>query len=549
MTAVQSHLVSLVESGFGHPQVLVVGDVMLDKYVWGDVERISPEAPVPVLRARSPERAARRRRQRRHESRRTWGPRHADRISAVAMTISTLSKPSCAQAGVEFSIVACPGTSTTTKLRVLAGHQQLLRMDCEAKPSHSATSAEILLRAGCMLALPDASVVVLSDYAQRRLERAGLPRHHRGGASTSRARRGRSQGDRLCTLSRRDRDLSEREGIGGGHGRIRQRSQAVASGRTGDGEAALDLEYLLVTLSEKGIAILRPDSRVHVPPAARQVYDVSGAGDTVVAVVAAALASGVPIEAAVRLANVAAGIVISKVGTVPIQRGELLGALSQELPPGSEEKVIPLGAAVGAGRRMAVARTARGVHQRLLRPAAYRTHRAAGTGAAQGRPPDRRGQQRQLGAPTEGARASAGASRTRARILAALAAVDAVVVFDESTPLRLIEAMRPDVLVKGGDYTEDEVVGAAEVRGWGGRVELVPLVHGCSTTNLIERSDALECRREHEHGAVALLSANSDAARHFLAQAPGANGAADEDCSELPGASSSSASTNWATWC
>ena len=255
--------------------------------------------------------------------------------------------------------------------------------------------------------------------------------------------------------------------------------------------AALGLEYMLVTLSEKGIAILRPGLRRHCPAAARQVYDVSGAGDTVVAAVAAALASGVSIEDGARLANVAAGIVISKVGTVPIQRGELLGALSEGLQPGSEEKVVPLELLLArvAGWR------ARGLqvvftngcfdllhigHIELLEQARHMGDRLIVAVNSDDSVRRIKGSERPLVQ-----------EQDRARILAALAVVDAVVMFDESTPLHLIEMIRPDVLVKGGDYTEDEVVGATEVRGWGGRVELVPLVAGSSTTNLIERSCSL----------------------------------------------------------
>jgi D-beta-D-heptose 7-phosphate kinase/D-beta-D-heptose 1-phosphate adenosyltransferase len=221
------------------------------------------------------------------------------------------------------------------------------------------------------------------------------------------------------------------------------------------------------------------------------VYDVSGAGDTVVAVIAAALASAVEIESAARLANIAAGIVIGKVGTVPIQHGELLGVLAKELQPGSDEKVMLLEGLSGrvAGWRsrglqvvftngcfdllhighIALLEQARRAGDRLI--VAVNSDRSVKKLKGPDRPLVR--------------------EQDRAKILAALAAVDAVVVFDESTPLRLIEAVRPDVLVKGGDYCEDEVVGAAEVRGWGGRVELVPLVTGCSTTSLIERSGAL----------------------------------------------------------
>ena len=182
---------------------------------------------------------------------------------------------------------------------------------------------------------------------------------------------------------------------------------------------------------------------------------------------------------------------IGKVGTVPIQRGELVGALSEELPHGSDEKVVPIEVLLAriAGWRsrglqvvftngcfdllhighIALLEQARRMGDRLI--VAVNSDRSA----QKLKGPDRPLVQEQ----------------ERARILAALAAVDAVVVFDDSTPLRLIEAIRPEVLVKGGDYTEDQVVGAAEVRGWGGRVELVPLVAGCSTTSLIARSGAL----------------------------------------------------------
>jgi D-beta-D-heptose 7-phosphate kinase/D-beta-D-heptose 1-phosphate adenosyltransferase len=180
--------------------------------------------------------------------------------------------------------------------------------------------------------------------------------------------------------------------------------------------------------------------------------------------------------------------VISKVGTVPIQRGELLGALTDEMRPGSDEKVIAIEVLLArvAGWR------SRGLqvvftngcfdllhvgHIALLEQARRMGDRLIVAVNSDGSVKRLKGPDRPLVQ-----------QQDRARILAALAAVDAVVVFDESTPLRLIEAIRPDVLVKGGDYCEVDVVGAAEVRGWGGRVELVPLVAGRSSSSLIERS-------------------------------------------------------------
>jgi len=248
------------------------------------------------------------------------------------------------------------------------------------------------------------------------------------------------------------------------------------------------LEFITATLGDKGIAVLRPESRLHAPAVVRQVYDVSGAGDTVVAVLALAMACGVPIETAVELANIAAGVVVGKVGTVPVRREELLGALSQEIALQMDDKVLPL---ERLSSRVAAWRWAQQTivftngcfdilhigHIRLLEQARRKGDRlivAVNSDASV----------RRLKGPC---RPIVG-QEERARILAALSAVDAVVLFEEDTPLRLIEALRPDVLVKGGDYTEAQIVGAREVGAWGGRVELVPLVPGTSTTRLIKRS-------------------------------------------------------------
>ncbi len=483
-----SDLVSLVENGFGHPQVLVVGDLMLDKYVWGEVERISPEAPVPVLRTG------------RHSEQPGGAANVAMNLAGLGARVTVMGfgggdddqhelEALLRDAGVQCSIVACPGSPTTSKLRVLAGHQQLLRMDYEARPACPAAAAESLLE-GVAAALPETSIVVLSDYAKGVLSdqvcRTIIAEARSAHVPVVVDPKGHDF-TRYYGATAICPNAKELAAVTGESASDLNRLLSAGQAMT----AALGLEYMLVTLSEKGIAILRPGLRRHCPAAARQVYDVSGAGDTVVAAVAAALASGVSIEDGARLANVAAGIVISKVGTVPIQRGELLGALSEGLQPGSEEKVVPLELLLArvAGWR------ARGLqvvftngcfdllhigHIELLEQARHMGDRLIVAVNSDDSVRRIKGSERPLVQ-----------EQDRARILAALAVVDAVAVFDESTPLHLIEMIRPDVLVKGGDYTEDEVVGATEVRGWGGRVELVPLVAGSSTTNLIERSCSL----------------------------------------------------------
>jgi D-beta-D-heptose 7-phosphate kinase/D-beta-D-heptose 1-phosphate adenosyltransferase len=483
-----SDLVSFVAGGFDQPRVLVVGDLMLDKYVWGEVERISPEAPVPVLRTG------------RHSEQPGGAANVAMNLAGLGARVTVMGfgggdedqrvlEGLLRAAGVQFYVVACPGSPTTSKLRILAGHQQLLRMDSEAKPTYSAAAAETLLER-VAAALPEAAVVVLSDYAKGVLS-APVCRTIIAGAREAHVPvvvdpKGhdfmRYRGATAICPNAKELAAVTGEPVGDLN-RLLAAGQAMTS--------RLGLEYMLVTLSERGIAILRPDSRLHVPAAASQVYDVSGAGDTVIAVVAAAMASGVAIETAARLANVAAGIVIGKVGTVPIQRGELLGALSEVMQPGSDEKVIASEALL---ERVANWRS-RGLqvvftngcfdllhtgHIELLEQARRKGDRLIVAVNSDSSVKRLKGPDRPLVQ-----------QRDRARILAALAAVDAVVVFDENTPLRLIEAIRPDVLVKGGDYCEVDVVGAAETRGWGGRVELVPLIAGCSTSSLIERSSAL----------------------------------------------------------
>jgi D-beta-D-heptose 7-phosphate kinase/D-beta-D-heptose 1-phosphate adenosyltransferase len=252
----------------------------------------------------------------------------------------------------------------------------------------------------------------------------------------------------------------------------------------------LDLEYLTATLSDKGIAVVREGYRFVAPAVARQVFDVSGAGDTVIAVLALCLASGLAIESAVQLANVAAGIVVGKVGTVPIERHELLAALAPEISLQAENKILTLNE---LQRRVAAWRSNGDVvvftngcfdllhvgHITLLEES-------------------RRLGDRLIIAINSDASVSAlkGPSRpvvdenARARVLAALAAADAVVIFGEPTPLETILAVRPDVIVKGGDYREDDVVGAKEVNSWGGRVCIIPIVEGYSTTRLVDRSRA-----------------------------------------------------------
>jgi len=476
---------ALVESGWRNTAVLVVGDVMLDQYVWGEVERISPEAPVPVVRA-------------------TTRDERPGGAANVAMNLAQLGacvtlvgfaggdpeqqrlESLLAEQGIEPRLTATPNAPTTTKLRILSGHQQIIRLDSECRTPRSTEQCESLLK-DALAALPGAAIVVLSDYAKGALTEEVCQAIIREAALHNIP----------VLVDPKQQDFRRYRGATSICPNLKE--LAAASGTPAcdvdcvlnSGQslvASLGLQFIVATLGEKGIAVLRSESRLHVPAVVRQVYDVSGAGDTVVAVLALAMACDVPIETAIELANIAAGVVVGKVGTAPIRREELLGALSQEVAPQMDEKILPLERLLSrvtawrwAGERIVFTNGCFDIlhigHIRLLEQA-----RRKGDHLIVGLNSD--ASVRRLKGPSRPIVTAA----ERSRVLAALTAVDAVVVFEEDTPLPLIEAIRPDVLVKGGDYSEDQVVGAREVRAWGGRTELIPLVPGTSTTHLIRKS-------------------------------------------------------------
>jgi D-beta-D-heptose 7-phosphate kinase / D-beta-D-heptose 1-phosphate adenosyltransferase len=480
-------VMQLIEGEWRNRHVLVIGDIMLDRYIWGDVERVSPEAPVPIVRAV-------------HRSEQPGG------AANVAMNVAGLGAKAslfgfCGQdadrdsleaclrkAGVNAALTSVETHPTTTKLRIVGGRQQMLRLDTEKTDGYPVAAYDDLI-AKVESAIPSADAVVLSDYAkgvlaenvcQRLIQKArehGIPVLVDPKQQSFERYRG------ATTVCPNLGELSAATGLG-----ARELNAILAAGQKLAGE--LDLDYLTVTLSEKGIAILRPDSKTVAPAVARQVYDVSGAGDTVIATLALSLASALEIETAIQLANVAAGIVVSKVGTVPIQRDELLTSLMPEVELQAQEKVLPadrlktrVSAWKSSGQSIVFTNGCFDLlhigHITLLEDA-----RRQGDRLVVGVNSDV--SVRGLKGPT---RPMVG-QRERAYVLAALAAVDAVVIFDEPTPLQLIEALRPDVIVKGGDYSEETVVGAREVRSWGGRVKIVPTVEGFSTSRLIAKATA-----------------------------------------------------------
>ncbi len=480
-------IVSRVEGDWRETRVLVVGDLMLDRYIWGDVDRISPEAPVPVVRLA-------------HRSEQPGG------AANVAMNIAGLGAQavlagfvgqdeecavlkSCLQkAGVTSQVTPVAGHPTTSKLRILGGQQQILRLDVERTQGYPQQAYDALLSEIHSL-LPTVRAVVLSDYAKgvltEKVCRAVIDEARRLGVPVlvDPKHRDFSRYRGATTICPNLQELSTATGLP-------PKETAPLLAAAAAMLPTLALEYMTVTLSEKGIAVVRPEGTRTFPAVARQVFDVSGAGDTVIATLALSLASGLPIEAAVATANIAAGIVVSKVGTVPITRDELITSLMPEIELQASEKLLTLDRLVtrvhawrSKGDRVVFTNGCFDLlhvgHITLMEDARRQGDRLIVAINSDASVSGLKGPTRPVVS-----------ERDRGRVLAALAAVDAVVVFGEPTPMQLIEALRPDVIVKGGDYTEDSVVGAREVRSWGGVVKIVPTVEGFSTTKLIARATA-----------------------------------------------------------
>ena len=311
----------MVERGWFSHRVLVVGDVMVDKYVWGDVTRISPEAPVPVILAAE-------------QTKKLGGAANVAAnlagLGVDAIVVGFVGEDQdrtellqlLDRAHVEAHLVTTPGLPTTSKTRVVGGHQQMLRLDVEASNTRPPVAYEALLLVLSELA-GNVDAVVLSDYAKGVL----IPSVCRHIINSSRER------NIPVLVGPKSRDFERYAGASVICPNLQELSLATDK-PLNDVPALLScaqsmisrlgIDYFVVTMGEKGLAVVRPDSVLHVPARARQVFDVSGAGDTVLATIAAALLARLDIESASELANFAAGIVIRKIGTAPIDRYELL---------------------------------------------------------------------------------------------------------------------------------------------------------------------------------------------------------------------------------
>lgn len=462
---------------FDQAPVLVVGDVMLDRYWHGGTSRISPEAPVPVVKVEQIE----------------------DRpggAANVALNIAALGGPvalvgvtgedearqslvdSLAAAGVQAHFQCIEHQPTIVKLRVMSRHQQLLRMDFE-EPFE--TDAAALLSQVESL-LDGVKVLVLSDYGKGALKnhQALIQAARRRGIPVLADPKGKDfdiyRGAAVITPN-----LGEFEAI---VGQCADEAELVTKGA--ELMRKLELGALLVTRGEHGMTLLRPDhAPLHLPARAREVFDVTGAGDTVISTLAAALAAGEELPQAVALANLAAGIVVGKLGTAAISAPELRRAVQRE--EGSERGVM------GVEQLLAVVEDARAQGEKIVFTNGCFDILHAGhvtyleQARAQG--------DRLIVAVNDDASVSRlkGPGRPinsvdrRMAVLAGLEAVDWVLCFSEDTPENLLAQVRPDVLVKGGDYGVDQVVGAELVEAYGGVVKVLGLVENSSTTAIVEK--------------------------------------------------------------
>jgi D-beta-D-heptose 7-phosphate kinase/D-beta-D-heptose 1-phosphate adenosyltransferase len=458
-------------------RVLVVGDIMLDRFVYGTVERISPEGPVPVLRV-----------EREEVSLGGAGNvlRNLRALGCEAAVAGVIGEDAAgdelrrliaeAAASQDF-LVTLAERPTTIKERHVAGARQLLRADRESGHPLPEAAAAALLEAA-LGALADFDALVLSDYGKGALP-PGLLAALIEAASTA---------GRPVVVDPRGRDYGDYWGASVATPNRRELEAATGLPAADDAEVAAacrelmercGLGAVLATRSEKGMTLVASDGAVtHLPATAREVYDVTGAGDTVVAVLGAALAAGRPLAEAAQLANAAAGLAVGKLGTAAVSRTELQQALYAAPLLAAETKIVDLTSLEAQTRRWRDRGLSIGFtngcfdllhpgHLSLLRQA-----RAACDRLVVGLNSDAsvrrlKGDPRPL--QDEAARAA---------VLAALGEVDRVVVFTGDTPVDLIRRLRPEVLVKGADYKIAQVVGADYVQGYGGRVLLAELLPG-----------------------------------------------------------------------
>lgn len=471
-----------VVAALSNGTVLVVGDVILDRFVYGVVDRISPEAPVPVLKIE-------------HESATLGGAGNVAQnvvsLSGKAVLVgvtgldaagSLIADSLCPDAEIDARLARASRYSTCVKTRFISQGQHMLRVDNEKTVLDGGTLSTIQSAVNAII--PNADTMVLSDYAKGVLTPDAIRAHIEA-----------AQANHVPVIvDPKSIDLSVYR-----HADLITPNAAEATAATGHdcstpsgaeraADAILknaDVRAVLITRGADGMTLLAPHSGVptplHIPGRTAAVNDVSGAGDAVTAVVALALSVGIDIKTAAELANMAAAITVGKPGTTAASPTELRRAITPTQQPISmtrqqaaskvrqwQDDGLTVGFANGCFDLMHPG------HVALLQRAREQCDRlvvALNTDASVKR--------------LKGAGRPIQDQASRAAVIAAIRSVDLVTLFDEDTPLQLILALRPDVLIKGDDYTIDEVVGSDVIKAWGGRVSLIPVVNGHSTSRIV----------------------------------------------------------------
>lgn len=471
-----------VFSRFAAARILVVGDVMLDRYVVGDSERISPEAPVPIVRVTG-------------SNDKLGGAANVARniahLGAQAGLIGIVGRDDNAarlkalldQEAIHDVLIEQDGQPTISKLRIMSRQQQLVRVDSEQMfdARYAAQLGEALERV-----IDDYDVVLFSDYGKGSL------------AHIARLIALARKNDKLVLVDPKHRDLSR---YAGSNIITPNLSEFIAAGGDTSSEQTIvesaralmttcGIESMLLTRSEKGMLVITATDTSDVPAESLEVSDVTGAGDTVVATLAVAMASGLSIHVAARLANIAAGIAVGRLGAVAVHVDELAVKLHERISnndPASGialETILPhIRFARRSGKKIVFTNGCFDIihagHVTYLQKArelgdflivGLNTDASVGRLKGAGRPIHSYAQ--------------------RATVLGGLESVDWVLPFGDAgddTPLELIKAVNPDVLVKGGDYTPETIVGAPEVIASGGTVEVIDLVPGVSTSNIVDK--------------------------------------------------------------
>lgn len=487
-THTNTSLATLVQHfGENNQQVLVIGDVMLDRYLIGEVNRISPEAPVPVLLIKSEQHCA-------------GGAAnvaanlallgiHTRMIGLIGEDNEASLLVNAMQShGIDTqAMIKTAARPTIAKTRIMGGHQQMMRLDQEITDELSASEVSHVTKAIQAALEQQPALVILSDYAKGLLTEdicqhvIHYCRAHRIPVLVDPKGRNYHKYRGATALTPNKKETAEACDTQVNDSALIEKASTLKAG--------LSLDFLAVTRGEEGISLIT-ERIEHLSATAKQVFDVSGAGDTVIATLAAGLIHGLSALESLSLANIAAGVVVGQVGTVPITKADLVYAIASAQGSAQAHKVSELPELlqkVSAWKQQG--------QKIVFTNGCFDLLHAGHVTYLEGA--KKRGDKLVLGLNTDrSVSALKGPTRPvvnendRARVLAALESVDAVILFDEDTPLNLINAIRPDVIAKGSDYTADQVVGGQEVLSWGGEIALIDLVEGRSTSNLIKKMHA-----------------------------------------------------------